>query len=104
MTLAEPRRRLDTAREAGGLVASLAVSGLTVTYATGQTALADASFELGPGTIAGLVGVNGSGKSTLFKAIMGFVAPSAGEVRIAGLPPRVSIPELIIKPTVHPYM
>ena len=38
--------------------------------------------SLGPGTICALVGVNGSGKSTLFKAIMGFVAPAAGEVRI----------------------
>src|SRR5690606_20047653 len=44
--------------------------------------------ELGPGTIAGLVGINGSGKSTLFKAIMGFISPSAGEVRIAGLTAR----------------
>ena len=46
----------------------------------------DASFDLDPGTICALVGVNGSGKSTLFKAIMGFVRPSAGEVRICGLP------------------
>jgi manganese/iron transport system ATP-binding protein len=68
-----------------GLVASLSVRGVSVTYPNGNTALEDASFELGPGTICGLVGVNGSGKSTLFKSIMGFVTPRAGEVRIAGL-------------------
>lgn len=69
-------------------VASLSVRGVTVTYPNGNTALRDASFEIGPGTICGLVGINGSGKSTLFKAIMGFVAPSAGAVRIAGVPAR----------------
>jgi manganese/iron transport system ATP-binding protein len=70
------------------LAASISVHGVTVTYPNGTTALKNASFELGPGTICGLVGVNGSGKSTLFKAIMGFVTPSAGEIRIAGLTPR----------------
>ncbi len=65
--------------------ASLDVEGVTVAYPNGTLALENASFHLGPGRIAGLVGVNGAGKSTLFKAIMGFVAPSAGEVRIAGL-------------------
>ena len=49
-----------------GLPASLVVRGVTVTYPNGNTALQDASFELGGGTICGLVGVNGSGKSTLF--------------------------------------
>jgi manganese/iron transport system ATP-binding protein len=67
-------------------IASLAVRDVTVTYPNGHTALIDATFDLGPGTICGLVGVNGSGKSTLFKAIMGFVKPSAGEVRIGGMP------------------
>ena len=71
--------------------ASLAVAGVTVTYPNGNTALTSASFELGPGTIAALVGVNGSGKSTLFKAIMGFVAPSQGSVAIAGLPAREAL-------------
>ena len=42
------------------LAASIAVRDLTVTYPNGTTALRDASFELGPGTICGLVGVNGS--------------------------------------------
>jgi manganese/iron transport system ATP-binding protein len=77
--------RLSPEQHAPGLAASISVRDLTVTYPSGTTALRDASFELGPGTICGLVGVNGSGKSTLFKAIMGFLTPKAGEVRIAGL-------------------
>jgi manganese/iron transport system ATP-binding protein len=74
-----------------GPAASLSVRDVTVTYPNGVTALQDASFELGPGTICGLVGVNGSGKSTLFKAIMGFAKPSRGEVLIAGLPEREAL-------------
>lgn len=79
-------KEVTTGPAAAGVVASLSVRDVTVTYPSGVTGLKDASFELGPGTICGLVGVNGSGKSTLFKAIMGFVQPSRGEVRIAGLP------------------
>ncbi len=71
-----------------GLAASLSVRGVTVAYPSGTVALRDASFELGLGTICGLVGINGSGKSTLFKAIMGFLAPTEGEIRIAGLAAR----------------
>jgi manganese/iron transport system ATP-binding protein len=74
--------------DAAGIAASISVRGLAVTYPNGTTALRNSSFELGAGTICGLVGVNGSGKSTLFKAIMGFVSPSAGEILIAGLTPR----------------
>ncbi|HEY9012520.1 MAG TPA: manganese/iron ABC transporter ATP-binding protein [Devosia sp.] len=70
---------------------SLDVQGVTVAYPNGNVALRDASFSLGAGTIAGLVGVNGSGKSTLFKSIMGFVEPIAGSVRVAGLPVREAL-------------
>jgi manganese/iron transport system ATP-binding protein len=72
--------------QASALVASISVRGLTVTYNNGFTAVRDATFELDPGTICALVGVNGSGKSTIFKAIMGFVRPTAGEVRLCGRP------------------
>ena len=68
------------------LGASISVRDLSVTYNNGFTAMRNASFELDPGTICALVGVNGSGKSTIFKAIMGFVQPSSGEVRLCGLP------------------
>jgi manganese/iron transport system ATP-binding protein len=76
--------------------ASIVVRNLDVTYSNGLTAVRDASFELDPGTICGLVGVNGSGKSTIFKAIMGFVQPSAGEVRLCGLPVNEALKKNIV--------
>jgi manganese/iron transport system ATP-binding protein len=69
-----------------GFAASLSVRDVTVVYPNGLAALHDTSFELGPGTICGLVGVNGSGKSTLFKTIMGLLRPQTGEVLISSLP------------------
>lgn len=66
----------------------LDVVGVSVAYSNGHLALRDATFHLTSGTICALVGVNGSGKSTLFKSIMGFVKPSAGSVKINGLPVR----------------
>jgi len=73
-------------RDLNGLGASISVRNIAVTYANGMTAVHDASFELDPGTICALVGVNGSGKSTIFKAIMGFVTPARGEIRLCGRP------------------
>ncbi len=64
--------------------AGLWARGVSVSYRTGLTALRDASFAIPRGTITALVGVNGAGKSTLFKAIMGFLPVSAGEIGILG--------------------
>lgn len=64
--------------------AGLWARGVSVTYRTGLTALRDASFAIPRGSIAALVGVNGAGKSTLFKAIMGFLPVSTGEIGILG--------------------
>ena len=76
--------------------ASISVRGLTVTYNNGLTAVHDASFEIEPGTICALVGVNGSGKSTIFKAIMGFVTPAAGDIRLCGRPVEQAIRHNIV--------
>lgn len=67
-------------------IAGLAVNQVSVTYRNGHTALRDATFSVPRGSIAALVGVNGSGKSTLFKALMGFVRLSHGEIAILGQP------------------
>ena len=71
--------------------ASISVEGVTVRYTNGVTAVTDASFSLGAGTICALVGINGSGKSTLFKTLMGFLKPARGSVSIAGLPVRQAL-------------
>ncbi|MEB3224586.1 MAG: metal ABC transporter ATP-binding protein [Synechococcus sp.] len=60
------------------------VENLSVTYSTARLALYNASCRVEPGTITGLVGPNGGGKSTLFKAIMGFLPPTTGKIRVAG--------------------
>jgi ABC-2 type transport system ATP-binding protein len=48
-------------------------------------ALVDVSFEIERGTIVGLVGPNGAGKSTTMKIVTGYMAPTYGTVRIAGV-------------------
>lgn len=70
----------------------LDASGLTKVYG-GVVALADASLRVCPGEIRGLVGANGAGKSTLVKLLTGAVAPTAGDVRVDGLPLRLGLPK-----------
>lgn len=72
----------DSATDLGG---GITAKDVTVTYRNGHTALRNASFQIPKGTVTALVGVNGAGKSTLFKAIMGFVAVSRGEIRLLGM-------------------
>jgi manganese/iron transport system ATP-binding protein len=75
---------------------SIEVEGVSVVYPNGHKALRDAGFHLSGGTICALVGVNGSGKSTLFKSIMGFVNPTAGSVRINGMPVKDSLKKHLV--------
>ena len=50
----------------------------------GRVLLDDASFRVGEGTVAALVGPNGSGKTTLIRLIAGDVTPQSGTVTTSG--------------------
>jgi ABC-type multidrug transport system ATPase subunit len=49
------------------------------------------SFEIRAGQSLGVIGANGSGKTSLLRALVGLLTPTAGEVRINGLPPRAAL-------------
>jgi ABC-2 type transport system ATP-binding protein len=63
---------------------SVAISGITKTYASGQQALKHVDLEIKRGEIFALLGPNGAGKTTLIGIVCGIVTPSAGTVRING--------------------
>jgi len=52
-----------------------------------RTAIQDLSFEIPAGEITGLLGLNGAGKTTIMKLVTGLLFPTAGTVRIFGMPP-----------------
>jgi len=43
------------------------------------------SFAVGRGEVAALLGPNGSGKSTVMRVLTGYLSPTAGRVRVAGI-------------------
>jgi putative spermidine/putrescine transport system ATP-binding protein len=63
----------------------LSVEGLTKRYGP-VVALDNVSLEVERGRFVTLLGPSGSGKTTLLMAIAGFVAPTAGSIRLDGQP------------------
>jgi len=47
-------------------------------------AVKDVSFEVGHGTVLGIVGANGAGKSTLMRAVAGILPPTEGRITVNG--------------------
>ena len=50
-----------------------------------RVAVRGVSFEIEEGEVIGLLGPNGSGKSTILRVLAGYLPPSAGSIRIAGI-------------------
>lgn len=62
---------------------ALSVAGVRKVFG-GLVAVNDVSFDVREGELFGLIGPNGSGKTTMLNLISGALAPSGGEIRLAG--------------------
>ena len=61
----------------------MTLENVTVEYGRNR-ALADVSATFPVGAV-GLLGPNGAGKSTMIKALLGFITPAKGRMRVLGL-------------------
>lgn len=52
-----------------------------------KTAVAGLDFQVQEGEFIGLIGPNGAGKTTLVKMLTGIIAPTSGEINVAGYYP-----------------
>jgi ABC-2 type transport system ATP-binding protein len=66
------------------MTARIEIEGLTRRFGA-LTAVDGVSFSVAGGEVLGFLGPNGAGKSTTMKMITGFLAPTAGRVRVCGL-------------------
>ena len=72
------------------------VSHLSKNYGS-HPAIRDLTFSVADGQVYGLLGPNGAGKSTIMNILTSYLAPTGGEVKVAGF----SLPE---QPPLYPEM
>lgn len=65
-------------------VPAIEVENITVSFGP-KPALLDVSLTIEQGLLVGVIGPNGAGKSTFIKAVLGFVKPDFGTVKILGV-------------------
>jgi len=63
---------------------ALAVHGITAGYPGQRRAIENVSFDVQRGQHIAIIGPNGAGKSTLFKALVGLIPHSTGEISLHG--------------------
>jgi zinc/manganese transport system ATP-binding protein len=63
----------------------------------------DLSFDLHQGEFMAVLGPNGTGKTSLVRILLGLLAPSAGDVQVAGRPPARSRADVGYVPQQHAF-
>lgn len=82
-------------------ITAVDVRGLEVTIKN-RTILKGLDLAVEPGSFHGIIGPNGAGKTTLFDTILGFRAPTAGQVRLLSESPHPRNPGLLQRVGVQP--
>ncbi|KAB7771516.1 ABC transporter ATP-binding protein [Xanthomonas maliensis] len=72
-------------------VAAIAIADLHVAY-RGRAVLRGLDLQVAAGSVYALLGGNGAGKSSTLSALLGFVRPAGGQLRVDGIDP-VSAPD-----------
>jgi zinc/manganese transport system ATP-binding protein len=72
---------------------ALSLRGAGVSFGS-RTLWEGLDLDVAPGEFVAVLGPNGSGKTTLVRVLLGLLPLSAGEVRIAGRPPRRGSPTI----------
>ena len=86
--------RKNAASATNAATEALALSGVDAFYADSHV-LHAVSFTLNAGRVLALLGRNGAGKTTCMNAVIGFLPPRAGEIRLFGEPISQLSPEAI---------
>jgi len=96
-------------QSAGSRPATIDIDNLTIDYVTDETrlrAVEGLDFHIEAGEFVAVLGPSGCGKSTVLRALAGLLRPSAGTVRIAGVPvtgPRRDVGVVFQDPTLLPW-
>lgn len=91
--MAAPTTSAHVPRQRDGARPALALR--RAAFSFGERALwSGLDLEVGRGEFIAVLGPNGSGKTTLVRVLLGLLPLSAGEVRIAGRPPRRGSPSI----------
>ena len=79
------RTIVDPARAAtpNGAPSVVSVAGVSRKFGD-RVVVRDMDFEVGAGTILGIVGPSGSGKTTTIRMVTGALAPTSGDIRVLG--------------------
>ncbi|MEV7556371.1 thiol reductant ABC exporter subunit CydD [Streptomyces sp. NPDC089795] len=75
-----------TAELPAGAPLRIEIEGIAVRYeGRGEDSPRPVSLTVGPGECVALTGPSGAGKSTLLQVLLGFVTPTSGRIRVAGV-------------------